>query len=141
MNTNQYKPANEEALSSTLMKSAKEGNFDPYGYRTQNPLRKRIFYNQPYLTCQYCNTIYFVSTDKTRYLESLQHGSHNVSLPEIPSYSHYKSKGKKNYKDQQFPEILIESEEKLPPCRNCHKVDGLVHGAHDFSDFMRNLQM
>lgn len=119
----------------TLVKNAQTNSFDTTGYRNNFPLRKRIFYTQPYLTCQYCNTIYFISNDKARYLETIKNANHNLELPDIPAYQHYKKKPKKH---EEFPHILIESEENLPPCRNCHKVDGLVHGAHDFTDYIRN---
>jgi hypothetical protein len=129
--------------SQSLVKAAKSSKFDSTGYRQDEPLKKRIFYTQPYLTCQNCNTIFFITTDKIKYLDALNNAKHRLSLPIIDTFAHYIEKPsvsssslKGSNNEQEFPLVLVESDEKLPPCRNCHKVDGLVHGAHDFTDLI-----
>eukprot|EP01036_Dinobryon_divergens_P032863 gene32863-42542_t len=80
--------------------------FDPSGYRTKDPLRKRVFHTNPYITCSNCNLINFIDV---------------VVLRTMIAVSDAGSK-----------EMRLRNE-SLPPCLNCGRADCFVIGSHDFS--------
>ncbi|RYH31445.1 hypothetical protein EON65_02565 [archaeon] len=73
---------------------------------------RRGFYNEPYLTCTYCNQIVFLDVNQFHYLISL------------------KLQKKLNKKTELVPRRL---QNQLLPCEQCRQVDGFVFGAHDFA--------
>lgn len=89
--------------------SAMSSRFDPYGYRTQQPLVKEVFYTDPYITCANCNFLNFVDVVMIR---------HMIASSEIQSIVLDGLKLK--------PEVL-------PPCRVCRRADNFMIGSHDFS--------
>ena len=83
--------------------------FDPYGYRTQQPLVKEVFYTDPYITCANCNFLNFVDVVMIR---------HMIASSEIQSI---------------VLDGLHLKPEVLPPCRVCRRADSFMIGSHDFS--------
>jgi hypothetical protein len=104
-----------EDVTPTVLKSAKTVRFDPLGFGVQRPLKKHIFYSEPYLTCRHCNTVSFIDIYKTRYLDALK---------TVEEYSDAAAS---------LPPILKQANDSLPPCRKCRRVDGYVHGSYDFT--------
>eukprot|EP00953_Heterococcus_sp_UTEX-ZZ885_P019795 11049-Heterococcus_DN1.PRE.1 len=45
-----------DTTDQTLPLRGKEGGFDPAGFAEERGLRRRLFYNSPFLTCAACNT-------------------------------------------------------------------------------------
>ena len=103
-------------VTPTVLKSAEIIRFDPAGYRVNRPLRKGIFYTEPYLTCRHCNIISFIDVTKARYFDVLKN---------IQEFSEAAAS---------LLPVLTKGTDKLPPCRKCLRVDGYVHGAYDFTD-------
>eukprot|EP01031_Cornospumella_fuschlensis_P026620 gene26620-32169_t len=83
--------------------------------KAQRPKLEKVrkgFYNEPYLTCTYCNQIVFLDVNQFHYLLSL------------------KLQRKLNEKTEIVPRRL---QNQLLPCEQCNQVDGFVFGAHDFA--------
>eukprot|EP00596_Hydrurales_sp_CCMP1899_P000583 CAMPEP_0119048698 /NCGR_PEP_ID=MMETSP1177-20130426/60525_1 /TAXON_ID=2985 /ORGANISM="Ochromonas sp, Strain CCMP1899" /LENGTH=527 /DNA_ID=CAMNT_0007024965 /DNA_START=84 /DNA_END=1664 /DNA_ORIENTATION=+ len=50
----------------SVVLNAVRGNFDELGYLRGRPLRKSIYYTDPYLTCSHCNSLSFVDGQALR---------------------------------------------------------------------------
>ena len=94
----------------SMVTSAMRSRFDPYGFRTQQPLLRDVFYTDPYITCANCNFLNFVDVVMIRQMITMSE-LQNIVLDGL----HLK------------PEIL-------PPCRICHRADCFMVGSHDFSE-------
>ena len=89
---------------------AQLNGFDPDGFRTDNPMRKIIFYMDPYVTCSWCNFVSFVDVMTVRRTLAMPKETRELGLP-------------------------VES---LPPCRRCGRADHLQVGSHDFTELIAN---
>ncbi len=94
---------------------ASQFRFDPQGFEKEKPLRKHPFYSHPYLTCKYCNTLYFLDVSAIRYVEA---------------------QIKQKYREEELYSIttkpaVIPPNDILKPCDKCKRVDGFLAGALD----------
>lgn len=95
--------------------------FDPEGFESEKPLRRRPFYSHPYLTCLYCNRLYFLDISSIRYVEAqIEQKIQEDELDTMTSKP-----------------ILIPPNESLKPCEKCKRVDGFIAGALDVT---KNIQ-
>jgi len=90
---------------------AQRNAFDPDGFRSGRPLKKTIFYLDPFVTCAWCNMVTFVDVMAIR--RSLAMGD-------------------------EVRKSLDLALETLPPCRKCGKAEFLEVGSHDFSELIAN---
>jgi hypothetical protein len=90
----------------SLVHLAKNKGFDPTGIRDSDPLKKPIFYIDPFITCSNCNLMQFVDVVTIRRM---------LALP------------------ANVARELKSADESLPPCLRCLRVDCFVIGSHDFS--------
>jgi hypothetical protein len=86
---------------------AKKHNFDPDGFRKGKPLEKSMFYMSPYVTCKWCNLVNHVDVNAVRRMMHLKIDKSDNSFTPFP--------------------------EKLPPCKQCERVDHFIIGIHDFA--------
>lgn len=105
-----------------LISAIERYRFDPAGFSCGLPLKKRIFYSEPYMTCSHCNTIYFLDITQLKFLSLLNGEELSIIPPE----------------GLQDELIKKDNKEKLPPCRNCNRVDGYISGAHDLEKDIEN---
>jgi hypothetical protein len=91
----------------TLPLRGKERGFDPAGFAEERGLRRRLFYNSPFLTCAACNTVTFIDAACLRTALSLQGSSLD-------------------------PVLLAAASEALPPCAGCGATVSLRVGASDY---------
>lgn len=89
---------------------AQINGFDPEGFKTGQPLLKRLFYLDPYVTCSWCNFVSFVDVMTVRRTLAIPSQTREMGLP-------------------------VES---LPPCGKCGKANFLQVGSHDFSEQIAN---
>lgn len=90
---------------------AQKNSFDPDGFRSGKPLKRTIFYLDPFVTCAWCNMVTFVDVMAIR---------RSLAMPDTVSKS---------------LELDLET---LPPCRKCGRAEFLEVGSHDFSELIAN---
>ena len=118
-----------DEASSRLLQAAAKHKYDTWGFRRQRPLRKSIFYTEPYITCKHCNTLSFLDVQQVRLVDAFYAMGHVESTldPRFP---------------QSLPTDLFSKQEfALPPCRICKQIDGFVAGAHDFTNDIEEVKM
>ena len=96
-----------DTTNRSLVYSAQDQRFDPKGFSYNLPLRKDIFYTDPYVTCSNCNLLNFVDVVTIRRMLNMS----AVVSTEL----------------KLAPEVL-------PPCSSCGSADCFVIGSHDFSE-------
>lgn len=89
---------------------AQLNRFDPDGFKRGQPLRKTLFYLDPFVTCSWCNFVSFIDVMTVRRTLAMPEESREMGLPM----------------------------ESLPPCRRCGKADHFEVGSHDFSEMIAN---
>lgn len=89
---------------------AQLNGFDPDGFRSGKPLRRTLFYLDPFVTCSWCNFVAFIDVMTVRRTLALPEETKELGLPM----------------------------ESLPPCRRCGKANYFEVGSHDFSVMIAN---
>jgi hypothetical protein len=105
-----------------LLLASRVNLYDTMGFKSKKPLRKAIFYTEPYLTCRCCNDLLFLDVKQIRLLDALY------------AYGHVESASSSFFQGSLPDGIINKSEFSLPPCKHCKAIDSYVAGAHDFSD-------
>lgn len=112
-----------------LLLAARVNLYDTAGFRARKPLRKSIFYTEPYLTCKHCNHMLFLDVKQVRLLDALY------------AYGQIESSSSPAFQDSLPEELIPRGQFSLPPCKVCKQIDGYVAGAHDFAeDIVENKQ-
>jgi hypothetical protein len=88
---------------------AEVNSFDSDGYAEGRPLVKTIFYNGPFITCEWCNTIEFLDVLKLRTKGALPEDLGACIPPEVAK-----------------------------PCHKCGRADMFVLGPFDFTVLVKN---
>ncbi len=105
-----------------LLLAARVNLYDASGFRDRKPLRKSIFYTEPYLTCKYCNHLLFLDVKQVRLLDALF------------AYGQVESSSSPAFQESLPGDLIPKAQFSLPPCKVCRQIDGYVAGAHDFTD-------
>lgn len=111
-----------DVASDRLVLAAGRQRYDPTGFCKQRPLRKNIFYTEPYITCKHCNTLSFLDVQQIRLVDAFY------------AYGHVDSSNDPTFPSSLPTDLFTKTDYALPPCRNCKKIDGFHIGAHDFTD-------
>eukprot|EP01041_Mallomonas_annulata_P002776 gene2776-5465_t len=94
-----------DTTNRNVEKWAKKDSFDSEGFSSGKPLRRDIFYRDPYITCRNCNAVNFVDSMAVRRYMQLP----KSLIDKLPK-------------------------EALPKCTGCRRTDCYEIGAEDYSE-------